>query len=452
MTNYLYNIARRVGIDRAIAWVIIGRSWALAGGPVTIFLIGTRLSPEEQGYYYTFANLLSMAMFFELGLGGWITRFASYEMAKLHWTNTGSLAGNALAHQRLSSLLRFGVHWFAGAALLFFAVVFPVGCYFFQSQPGSEAIAWLLPWLLVVLATASSLLLSPFFSFLEGCGLVAQMARLQFFRTLAGNIVFWGSLLMGLRLLSSPILNAVGILWGMAYLIAKRHILTELWHKAAHKTMRLDWKHELLPLQWRTAVTMIAGYLSWQTANPILFKLAGPEEAGKLGMSLSLVIMLQSFGMAWINTKVPRMGGLLAQGDREGMSRLFRTSFIQTMAVAFFGGITLLIATIVLNALHNPLAHRLLTSMQMGVLLLNTLIGTAQIAFVVYVRIHKQEPFVIQMVAMGVLMPIVCYLAGLLQGTTGMLIGMVLANFFFGLLWTLFIVHTLQKNLTSQTV
>jgi hypothetical protein len=442
----LTKVIQFLGIDRAVAWVIVGRSWALIAGPITIFLIGTRLNPVEQGYYYTFANLLSMAMFFELGLGGWITRFASYEMAKLYWAGPGCLAGDTTAHQRLSSLLRFAVHWYAGASLLLFAVVFPVGFFFFHTQSGSERISWLLPWLLVVLISSCNMLLSPFFSFLEGCGLVAQMAHLQFVRTIAGNLVFWGSLLIGLRLLSSPVLNAVGILWGGAYLVAKRHVFIDLWHSVPKQTSSFDWKHELLPLQWRTAFTYVFGYFAWQTANPILFKLAGPVEAGKLGMSLNLATMLQAFGMAWVNTKVPRMGALLGQGDKTGLDRLFKASTIQAMSVLSLGSVVLLVAVITLQTLHHPLAARFLSPRDLAILLMCNWIGTLQYAFMVYVRTNKQEPFVTQMIVLGLAMPAVCYLTGRTWSTTGMLVGMTSVNIVFGLLWTSAIFRSIRNR------
>jgi hypothetical protein len=323
-------------------------------------------------------------------------------------------------------------------------VVFPAGFLFFRSQPGSGAVGWPLPWLLVVLVSSGNMLLSPFISFLEGCGLVAQMARLQFLRTISGNLVFWGALLVGLGLLSSPILTAAGVMWSVCYLVVKRRAFIELRKTPAPGTTSFDWKRELLPLQWRTAVTVAAGYLTWQTANPILFKLAGPAEAGKLGMSLNLYSMINGFGMAWINTKVPRMSGLLATGDRKGLKVLFRNSFVQAMAVVLLGGTTLLLATIGIHLRNYGLAGRLLAPAQMALLLLSTLAATAQIAFVLYVRTYKQEPFVTQMIAMGIAMPIVCYLTGVVWGATGMLVGMTGVNLTFGLLWTLVIVRSLN--------
>jgi hypothetical protein len=54
--KYLYKIANLFGIDRAIAYTIIGKGFQVLAGPITIILIAQFLSPEEQGFYYTFAS------------------------------------------------------------------------------------------------------------------------------------------------------------------------------------------------------------------------------------------------------------------------------------------------------------------------------------------------------------------------------------------------------------
>ena len=56
------------GIDRPIAYAIASHVWRVIAGPVGLFLVATFLTRIEQGYYYTFASILGLAVFFELGL------------------------------------------------------------------------------------------------------------------------------------------------------------------------------------------------------------------------------------------------------------------------------------------------------------------------------------------------------------------------------------------------
>jgi hypothetical protein len=47
---------------------MMSRVWGLLAGPVTMFLLASRFSPEQQGYYYTLSCLLALQIFFNMGL------------------------------------------------------------------------------------------------------------------------------------------------------------------------------------------------------------------------------------------------------------------------------------------------------------------------------------------------------------------------------------------------
>ena len=62
------SIGERFGIDRAVAFAIIGRGWAALSGLITLMLLTRSLSRNEQGFYFLFNDVLAMQVFFELGL------------------------------------------------------------------------------------------------------------------------------------------------------------------------------------------------------------------------------------------------------------------------------------------------------------------------------------------------------------------------------------------------
>lgn len=66
-------------MDRAVFYGFLTRIWGIAAAPVTALLIAGKFTPQIQGYYYTFTNLLSLQIFVELGLGTVIIQFASHE-------------------------------------------------------------------------------------------------------------------------------------------------------------------------------------------------------------------------------------------------------------------------------------------------------------------------------------------------------------------------------------
>ena len=69
MLNYM-------GVDRPVAYTLVSRGWGLLSGLVTLLLVVRYLTPDEQGYYYTFASLLAMQILFELGMSVVVMQFS----------------------------------------------------------------------------------------------------------------------------------------------------------------------------------------------------------------------------------------------------------------------------------------------------------------------------------------------------------------------------------------
>lgn len=61
-------------MDGAIAYSSAARIIQAVANLLTIFFIATLLSSDEQGYYYTFASVVSIQVFFELGFTGIMTQ------------------------------------------------------------------------------------------------------------------------------------------------------------------------------------------------------------------------------------------------------------------------------------------------------------------------------------------------------------------------------------------
>ena len=135
--------------------------WLPARSPCSWW--GTRLSKEEQGFYYTFSSLLGLSVFFDLALGHTIGLFASHERAGLSWTKEGTLTGESRPLGRLASLMVAAARWYGVVALLVITVVVPVGLVFFGRQ-GAAAVqvqGWRLPWVWVGTVTAFMCFFTP---------------------------------------------------------------------------------------------------------------------------------------------------------------------------------------------------------------------------------------------------------------------------------------------------
>ena len=170
-----------LGLDRAIAFTVLARGWSSIAGLVTVALIARFLSPAEQGYYYTFGSLVALQVVFELGFSFVILQMASHERAHLSISSDYAITGDPIAHARLASVIQKSVRWYSIAAVLLAAFLIPVGWHFFSThRHAGQPVFWQLPWCFVAIAATLTFQLDPILSFLEGCGYVANIARLRF--------------------------------------------------------------------------------------------------------------------------------------------------------------------------------------------------------------------------------------------------------------------------------
>ena len=418
------DILRRAGVDRAVAYTIFSRGWTVLSGGVSLILLTRFLTPVQQGFYYTFVNILAIQVFFELGLSTVILQFASHEKAKLSWNAQGHLEGDSVAKSRLASLLRFSLIWYGVVAGLVLLVVLPVGFAFFSSHTVSgQSIAWQIPWLWIVLVTAGSLAISPALALLEGCGLIAEIAAIQIVQSVVGSVLFWAALLSHWGLFTAPVTNTTVLVITTGWLwTKKRGIIQDLLIRP-RGSAEIHWKQEVWPLQWRVAVSWLSGYFITQLYTLVLFAYHGPVAAGQMGLSLSVMSSIAAIGLAWITTKSAFFGTWIAQRDFERLDRVFFSCLWQSLAVTTFGGLSLWSATYFLASIHHPMAHRLLSPDALALMVLATIIGHIVTAEAIYLRAHKQEPFLWLSVIVGALTGLSAYLLGRPYGALGMMAG-----------------------------
>ena len=90
---------------------------------------------------------------------------------------------------------------------------------------------------------------------------------------------------------------------------------------------------EIFPYQWKIALSWISGYFIFQLFNPVLFATEGAVVAGQMGMTLSVLNAVQAFSMSWMNTKVPRLSGLIEMKQYTELDAIFNKTLKQMMTV-----------------------------------------------------------------------------------------------------------------------
>ncbi len=420
-------------------FTILARGWSSAAGLVTVFLIARFLSPAEQGYYYTFGSLVALQIVFELGFSVVILQLASHEAAHLLIGSDGEIRGDAVAHARIASVLQKSVRWYSTGALLMAVVLIPLGLYFFSTHaPAGQAIAWQLPWILVVLAATFTFQIDPVLSFSEGCGLVANIAQLRMAQALLGSLFAWLALI-GHHGLFAPACTIFGqIVAAGVWLHGRRRLFVRLLRHDAGDH-RILWLQEVWPFQWRIAISWLSGYFIYQIFNPVLFAYKGAIAAGQMGMSLTIMGALTSVSIAWVNTKAAPFGALIARKQYAELDRLFFRALVQCLTVCGAGGLCVWLGALYLNSVDSPLARRILDPFPLGMLLLATLINVAVFGLAIYLRAHKQEKFLLSSILGAIFVGSSTYFVGKIYGAVGMTAGYLVVGILLGLGYNVFI-------------
>lgn len=380
-------------------------------------LIARFFAPETQGFYYTFASLLGLQSFIELGLSLVILNIASHEWAKLSLDSAGTITGDALSLSRLASLARFTLIWFTVATLIFVLVVALIG-YVFFSQSANQAIEWRSPWFWVVLLTGFVVFALPFIALLEGCNQVGVVNQFRFGQAMLMTLAQWIVIILdgGLWVLvASAAVNVGSVIWLLA--IRYRGFFASLMEQGRRGT--IDWKIEIWPMQWRLGVSGVVNYFALSLFNPVMFHYHGPVVAGQMGMTLALAAAVQSMGLAWISTKVPTFGILVARKDYQILDRLWLKMSLVSMAVVIIGLANAWILLWGLNALDVSLAKRMLPLLPSGLFFIATVLMQITQCEAAYLRAHKKEPLVAVGLVSGLAIGFLVWQMGSRFGPTG---------------------------------
>lgn len=414
-------VLARTGVDRAVVYVILTRAWQAASGIGTVLLIAHFLSPKAQGFYYTFASLIALQSFVELGLHLVITNVASHEWARLDLNRSGAITGDKFALARLASLGRFVFKWYSAASAVF-VVVIGIAGWRFLSQEGDASVNWQAPWLAVAILTGVTLWTLPFVALLEGCDQVVTVNGYRFVQAAASTFAVWLAIALGGELWALGASVGVSAVFGLHLLMVRyREFFRSFLRLPAHAA--IAWKEEVWPMQWRLAAQGVVNYFMYWLATPVVFHYHGAEAAGKIGMTWQIVAMLQTVATAWLHTKVPQFGRLIASKQYDELDRLWRQTFMVTSGILLTGVGVILIVVLTLHFVSPTLAERLAEPFPTTLLLMAAIASHVVQCEAAYLRAHKREPLLIPGILSGILSGLVIWTLGRAYGVSGAAFG-----------------------------
>ena len=435
------------GLDQAISFTLLTRLSSIFGGIGSVFLVTKHFSSEMQGYYYTFGSLIALQIFFELGLTYAITQFVSHEMAGLSWQKDKTVQGRKSSKKRLQSIIHFSFFWFSMAAIIILVVLIPLGILFFKiNSPLSASVHPNMAWTLVVIFTVLILVENAALAILEGCNRVVEVSKIRFFQTFFSVLGLWIGLSNNFELYSMVISTFISSMIGLVLITFKyKNFFIDLYSFKSN-LVGTNWKKEIWPFQWKLAISWICGYFIYQSFVPLLFAIRGPAEAGQMGMSLQVIITINSSALVWITTKAPIFGRLIAEKDFNVLDKIFFNSLIKSYYFIILSAFFILAILYFLGKEHSNYSVRFIPLNYFAILVFASVFNHFINASAFYLRAYKKERFMLLSIFMSafiagfaaVLIPSLGILGAVLAYSTGVI--------FIGFPWAIIVFMQIRKR------
>lgn len=400
MTSTIKKALQAIGLDRAIGAATLTQMLRFITGPITMVALIQYMSPEEQGFYYSFAGVMGIQVFLEAGFGQSITQFSSKEFAKLRFNHNGLLTGDTASLSRLRSIFHKANRYYTLMAGIL-ALGLAVGGFWFFSTKESHGVPWQIPWLICSFCAGLGFIITPFWSVLEGCNRVADVAVYRLWVTLGGFFTTIIALSMGLGIHVATVGAIVSTMFPFLYLFFKwRPFLYQICRKPGDH--QVSWKKDIWGFQLRIATTWIAGYALTSLIPVLAFQYAGAVVAGQAGMTLNLARTGCGLATIWTVTKLPEMGSLQALGRQIEFERIWKFGCVRHLTTAFLYQFLLIIGIIVAGIYLPTVANRMLPISSSLGMSLGYLAGSIILIYSHYTRACRREPFAKIMSGMAV--------------------------------------------------
>ncbi|MGH7655309.1 MAG: hypothetical protein ACREN6_11670 [Gemmatimonadaceae bacterium] len=418
MTSAPLGWLRTFAADPGVRATALSRGIALAGAPVTLYLAATRLPPSEQGWYFVAINIVAFAQLCELGLGTIVVQFASHEWPALRWGQGGGLVGDPSARDSIGALLVAASRWFGTASLVLFAVAGAGGALIFSANLSGSRLAFAVFWCGFVAVTALYLLAIPFICVTEGCGDLLGVQRMRACQAAAILAALWTGILT-----SGP-LAAAWLAATAQLLVAATWLFTR--HRALLRAPRslpaplLDAVSGLAGRyrteQARSARLWIALWVSPQLLAPVLLRMRGGDEAGRLGVTLAVATAPLTLAIAWLHGRYPSYGALVAGGKTREFDALARRATVEAVCVFGAACAGLTVAVLLLPYVLPAMAMRFLPPISLVALMAGNLTGLLLQAMAGWLRAFRDEKIAAPIVGGAAAVTIASAVAGTVGG------------------------------------
>ncbi|MEG6612852.1 hypothetical protein V6C42_08350 [Pseudoclostridium thermosuccinogenes] len=424
-----------------VIYTIFTSVWRIISGPLTLILIPLFITPEVQGYWYTFGSLAALSVFADLGFTTIVSQFSAHEFAFLKFDSSRLIFGDEEHIKRLGSLFRFIIKWSVCVSLVAFPIIFVVGFVMFSNK--GDINGWEIPWILYIISSGLSFVSGVCLSFYEGCNQIALIQKNKLFGSIVTTLSTWIMLYLGFGLYTLSISAIMGALVNVL-LFYRRYNKSILQLIKVSKNFSYNWRNEFFSLIWRYAISWSSGYFIFQIYTPLSFQFHGSVFAGKVGLTMSLCNAMFTIANVWVYTATPKMNMRASKKDWAGMDRLAAKSIGMSCGTFAMGAGFVLIVLITLND-RLEILERFLGVIPITILLTSWLLQTVVSGLAVYLRAHKKEPLVLPSLVSAIYIAISTYFITRFLPSDFLFLGF-LSSFLFNLPWCIKIFISKRKE------
>jgi len=393
MKKYLFT-------TRGVKWSLLTSiSNAVLGVAVAGFILA-KLDPITQGYYYTFSSLMIVTILFEMGITTCIVQFLSHEFARLKFARNGFVVGPIGHKKRFLHIAKMSMKWFGGAGCVFFFSTIIGGLVFFNGNVDLSVSEWRTPWILLCFGTALSFPVNSLIAVTNGANLIDWTSKIRFFQNFVRAVTLILFLYLDFGLISLGLATLTGHIVALILAMGQLKLAVQIFR--FRETDCVSWFKEIFPMQWRLAVSWLSGYLIYSTFIPILFKFIGPVEAGRFGLTWSIIQTVSSLGQAFVLPLAPEFGRLLSLAQFSLLRSVWRSAAIQGALIIVLAGFGLCGTLYAVRIWDSSLADRFLPVHYVFALSAAMFLNQITFSITVLVRAERREPFMWQSVAAGV--------------------------------------------------
>lgn len=432
--NYFFlKFKKRVFQNKAIIYGLSSKLWTIFSGTFTISLVVFYFTKTIQGFYYTFASLLALQTFAELGLGFVIQQFASHEWANLKYDRKIGILGDSNSLSRLRSIAKISFKWYFIAGSISIILLSIFGSYFFYSTQHNYNI-WFTPWIILSCISGMTLMLTPFWSILEGCNQVNKLYGFRLIQSILINVFTWVSVISNFGLWSIIISGCVTILCSLYFIIKYYNNFFKELFKIDTSGPFISWKNDMFNMQYKLALSWIFGYFSSNLFIPLIFKYKGPELAGQFGMTFSIISVICSLGLTIVTIKTPSLAIYGSKKDYINLNKLFnklyKTLIFSTLSLTTFFYFFIIIANFYNIHFFLKIISRMLPISSIFLLLFAYFSNILSVPFSIYMRTFKVEPVMILSIIQSILISISVFFSLKYFSLNIMIIFYFIINFF----------------------